>query len=336
MKKTLYALALILCFSLTAQAQAPAVALSPVARQQFLSITGAPLASACLFTYVSGTSTPLATYTSGTGAAQNTNPVILDSGGFANLWLTNASYRFTLVSAGGTNCSTGVFQYTVDNISSYSIINQAQNLFLLGATSDPAGSAGELSYRTDIPCFRGFTTFWDCFVTLTAAQTLTNKTLTNAVINGATIGTSSVNGVTTSGTPTTGQIPTATSASTATWQSRTIAIPFIIDGAGAVVTTGSKGYIEIPFNCTITGWTILADQVGSSVVDVKRSTYAGFPTTASITGADPPTLVAVQKNHNLAVSLWTTAITGGDILEFNVTSAATVTRLTISLRATVP
>lgn len=176
MKRLLTITALLCALAAPLAAQVP-VALAPLAKQQFLSITGAPLASGCLNTYITGTSTPLATYTDGTGTAQNTNPIILDAGGFANIWLSNSSYRFTLTSAGGVNCATGVFQYTVDNVSAYTVINQAQNIFLLGAASDPGGSAGELAYRPDIPCFRGFTTLWDCFVTLTATQTVSNKTV---------------------------------------------------------------------------------------------------------------------------------------------------------------
>ncbi|GAI94589.1 unnamed protein product [marine sediment metagenome] len=54
-------------------------------------------------------------------------------------------------------------------------------------------------------------------------------------------------------------------------------LTFIIDGGGSAITTGQKGHLEIPFACTITGWTILADQSGSIVVDVWKDTYAAFP-----------------------------------------------------------
>ena len=114
-----------------------------------------------------------------------------------------------------------------------------------------------------------------------------------------------------------------------------IAAEFIIDGSGATITTGSKGFIEIPFAATITGWTILGDQSGSVVVDVKRSTYAGFPTTSSIAGTNLPTLSAVQKNQNLVLSGWgSTAIAAGDVLEFVVSSVTTIQRVTVSLRMT--
>lgn len=116
--------------------------------------------------------------------------------------------------------------------------------------------------------------------------------------------------------------------------SKTAAIIYVIDGGGSAITTGSKGFLSVPAGYTITGWTLVADQSGSAVVDVKKSTYAGFPTTSTITGADKPTLSAVQNNQNLSVTLWTTAITAGDILEFNVDSATTVTRLTLTIVAT--
>jgi hypothetical protein len=112
-------------------------------------------------------------------------------------------------------------------------------------------------------------------------------------------------------------------------------IPFLIDGGGSVITTGIKGWVEIPAACTITGWTILADQSGSIVVDVKRSTYGDYPTTVSLAGSEKPTLVAVQKNQDLALGTWTTAVVARDILECVVDSASTVTRVSVNLRVQV-
>ena len=108
----------------------------------------------------------------------------------------------------------------------------------------------------------------------------------------------------------------------------------VIDGGTVSPTTGSKGYRVVPFACTITGWEILADASGSAVVDVKKGTYAGFPTTASIAGAEKPTLTGAQKNQNLALTLWTTGLLAGDILEFNLDSVATCKRVTVTLFVT--
>jgi len=114
-----------------------------------------------------------------------------------------------------------------------------------------------------------------------------------------------------------------------------VALEFIIDGGGSAITTGQKGHLEIPFACTISGWTILADQSGSIVVDVWKDTYANFPPTVAdtIAGSEKPTLTAAQKNQDLALGTWTTAVAAGDILAFNVDSVATVTRVLISIRA---
>lgn len=111
-------------------------------------------------------------------------------------------------------------------------------------------------------------------------------------------------------------------------------IGFVVDGAGSAITTGSKGYREIPYACTINSWTILGKESGSCVVDVKRCTYAGFPTTSSIAGSEKPTLSSAQKNQDTSLSTWTTSLSAGDILEFVVDSASTVTRITVSLKVT--
>ena len=118
--------------------------------------------------------------------------------------------------------------------------------------------------------------------------------------------------------------------------SRVSAIFYTIDGGGAVISTGAKGQLNIPVNCTITGWVLTADQSGSTVVDVLRSTYGAFPTTSSIASTDKPTLASAQKNENLAVSAWTTALNAGDQLQFSVTSATVITRLNITLNLTIP
>jgi len=119
-------------------------------------------------------------------------------------------------------------------------------------------------------------------------------------------------------------------------QSNVLTITFIIDGGGSAITTGQKGHLEIPFACTITQVTTLADQSGSIVVDIWKDTYANFPPTDadSITASAPPTLSSAQKAQDSTLTDWTTAITEGDILAFNVDSITTCERVTISLRVT--
>lgn len=110
----------------------------------------------------------------------------------------------------------------------------------------------------------------------------------------------------------------------------------VIDGGGVVITTGVKVDLEVPFACTITGVTMLADVSGSIVVDIWKDTYANYPPTVAdtITAADKPTISAATKSQDLAPVGWTTACAVGDILRFNVDSATTVTRVGLWLRVT--
>ena len=113
-------------------------------------------------------------------------------------------------------------------------------------------------------------------------------------------------------------------------------INFVIDGGGSAITTGSKGHIHIYSKIEVLGWTVTADQSGSIVVDVKKATYAGFPTLASIAGTEKPTLSTAQKNQDLTLTTWTATIDGEadtpSILDFVVDSATTVERVTVSLK----
>jgi hypothetical protein len=70
--------------------------LSPSPKTQFFTAAGIPLVGGKLFTYASGTTVPLATYTDSTGVTANANPVILDSRGEANVWLGPSRYTWLL------------------------------------------------------------------------------------------------------------------------------------------------------------------------------------------------------------------------------------------------
>ncbi len=113
-------------------------------------------------------------------------------------------------------------------------------------------------------------------------------------------------------------------------------LTFVIDGGGSAITTGIKGDIEVPFNCTIQQVTMLADQSGSIVVDIWKDTYANFPPTDadSITASAVPTISAATKSQDATLTGWTTSVSAGDILRYNVDSASTVTRVTVSLKVT--
>lgn len=106
-----------------------------------------------------------------------------------------------------------------------------------------------------------------------------------------------------------------------------------IDGAGSVISTGLKGYLKIPYDCTITSSEIVADRTGSIVIDIWRDTYGNFPPTDadSITASATPTLSSALKSQDLTLSGWQGSLTGGHYLAFNVDSATTVTQATLTL-----
>jgi len=111
------------------------------------------------------------------------------------------------------------------------------------------------------------------------------------------------------------------------------ALVFIIDGGGAVITTGVKGYLRVPFPCIIDRVTLTADQGGSIQIDLWKSSYAAFPPTDanSITGSHEPKITAGNKSEDATLSGWTNSLNEGDILAFNVDSVTTITRLTVNL-----
>ena len=225
-------------------------------------------------------------------------------------------------------CSTGAWSRTIDFDATNDIVegtiicvNQgtlyADTIWRVNTASPAIGSA--LSITRASADITGY-------LTANGSATVTNKTIAGA---SNTLIVRLANDVT-------GTLLVANGGTGITNDVKTAAIIFIIDGGGAAITTGVKGDIEIPFACTVNSWTILADQSGSIVVDVWKDTYANFPPTVAdtIAGSEKPTLTAAAKNQDASLSTWTTSITAGDILRFNVDSAATVTRVTIAIKVT--
>lgn len=102
---------------------------------------------------------------------------------------------------------------------------------------------------------------------------------------------------------------------------------------GSPISTGIKGDIVVPYAGTIQRVSLLADQSGDIVVDIWKDTYANYPPVVgdSITASAKPTLSSATKYEDATLTGWTTAVAAGDILRFNVDSAATVTRVQVTL-----
>ena len=106
-----------------------------------------------------------------------------------------------------------------------------------------------------------------------------------------------------------------------------VAASFLIDGGGAVITTGIKGDLVVPFAATITEVMMLADQAGSLTVAVWNAAFASYPP-ASASTLLTMTITAANKLQSTGLSI---PVTAGHVLRFNVNSAATITRATCIL-----
>jgi hypothetical protein len=113
-----------------------AVNLSPVGgvAAQFFTNTGAVLTGGKLYTYLAGTTTPTATYTTSAGSVAWTNPIVLDAAGRVSgsgeIWVTaGVSYKFVLKD------SNDVLIATYDNVASLEAGNITYTAPYTGAVS---------------------------------------------------------------------------------------------------------------------------------------------------------------------------------------------------------
>jgi len=108
----------------------------------------------------------------------------------------------------------------------------------------------------------------------------------------------------------------------------------VVDGGGAVITTGVKGFFSVPYNCTIIGNRVLADIAGAIVFDVWKDIFTNYPPTVadSITAAAKPTLAGpADHSEDTTLTGWTKSCKAGDVIGYNVDSITTCTRVTLQL-----
>lgn len=105
-----------------------------------------------------------------------------------------------------------------------------------------------------------------------------------------------------------------------------------LDGGGAVISTGFKQNLIVPYNCVITGWSVLASVTGSCVIDVWKSTGSLPNASNSIAGTEKPSLSSQIMNTDNALTTWTASCTSGDIIGFNVDSISLIDNLTLILK----
>ena len=106
------------------------------------------------------------------------------------------------------------------------------------------------------------------------------------------------------------------------------------DGQGGFITTGLTRYFVAPYNATITGWSIVATGTSPTcTIDVwKIASGTALPTVANtITAAAIPALSTGNVIRSSTLTGWTTAITAGDILAFNIDAVSNALTIKINL-----
>lgn len=129
--------------------------LAPTPKQFFLDNAGNPAVGFKVFTYSAGTSTKLATYTDAAGGTPNSNPIILDYRGSANIWIPpNTSYKFVLADKNDTD-PPGHPIWTVDGITS------TQLLTLYGGVDTGSSNAYVLNFTANFSSLTdGIIIYW--------------------------------------------------------------------------------------------------------------------------------------------------------------------------------
>lgn len=118
----------------------------------------------------------------------------------------------------------------------------------------------------------------------------------------------------------------------------TVAIVAVFDGSGSEIADNTQLDLRIPFACTLTSWTLLADVAGAIVVDVWRDVYGSFPPTDADalpgSGKEPTIAATNARAEDTTITDWVSDdLVAGDCLRFNVDSCTTITRATLTLYA---
>ena len=118
----------------------------------------------------------------------------------------------------------------------------------------------------------------------------------------------------------------------ATTADLTRTINYVVDSGSIAMLSGNKGSVTLDVSGVIETLTILSDQQGDLIIDIKKSNYTDFPTFSSIVGGVYPQMSNSRKVRDDVVNNWDTTLVSGDILTFDVIAVNNINRFLISLK----
>ena len=163
------------------------VFLSPIggAGWQFFNNDGTVLSGGLIYTYIAGTTTPQASYTTSAGNIAHSNPIVLNSAGrvpTGEIWLIATPYKFSIFTAANTLIA------TYDNISGVGAAEfQVQNFTGTGSQTVYTLSSASLGENYTFVYINGVyqqkNTYTVSGTTLTFTQAPPNTSLIEVMFN---------------------------------------------------------------------------------------------------------------------------------------------------------
>ena len=102
----------------------------------------------------------------------------------------------------------------------------------------------------------------------------------------------------------------------------------IFDGGGALITNGKIAYCRIPYKGTITGWQLIADQIGNCSILVKQGVFSSFPPTSTLFTS------ALSGTQTFSGTSLSYPVDAGDWFSFTISGTSAVQWVNLSISIT--
>ncbi len=100
-------------------------------------------------------------------------------------------------------------------------------------------------------------------------------------------------------------------------------INYVVDNGSRPMTIGNKGYLTIDVTGNIQSFVLLADNIGTLELDIRKCNFDDFPAGTSICGNSRPELNNEVKKSDITLTGWTKQLNAGDILQYEVINVST-------------